>query len=474
MSRSFDRVDGRCVLCGKPREQVHKLILGVHGGVCLDCVDLCNDIIRSESAPQPAGASAATPVAVPQGGPPAIAGGVKAKQTPYGSAQRYGSAELSELREALEQNSLFYTQGRKVSQLESDYAARLGVRYAVACSSGTAAIHASLIAAGISPGDEVIVSPITDMGTLAPILYQGAIPVFADLTPHGYTLDPADVQARISDRTRAVIAVHLGGNACDLGALKAICDQHGLILIEDCAQAFGAEYKGRPVGTVGRMGCFSLNEFKHISCGDGGIVVTDDPELAHRIRLGTDKCYDRRADATSRNPAFLANNYRMTELQAAVAVAQLRKLDAIVKCRRFWCEGLSARLAGTPGIALPEPTAGCNPSWWFYLFRVTPELGATADEFVAALQAEGVRCSAHYIGIPVYKYPIFRDHSAFERGRHPYQSHDYQATTCPVAEALLETGIVLPVNEAHTVTDGEEIIWAVKRNAEYYSRTRDA
>jgi perosamine synthetase len=141
---------------------------------------------------------------------PAIAGGDKAKQTPYGSAARYGEEELNELREALEQNTLFYTQGRKVAQLEAEFAAKVGAQFAVACSSGTAAIHAACIALGLSPGDEVIVSPITDMGTLVPILYQGAIPVFADLTPHGYTLDTASVEDHVTTRTRAVIAVHLG------------------------------------------------------------------------------------------------------------------------------------------------------------------------------------------------------------------------------------------------------------------------
>jgi dTDP-4-amino-4,6-dideoxygalactose transaminase len=405
---------------------------------------------------------------------PAIAGGVKAKQTPYGTSQRYGDEELQELREALEQNTLFYAQGRKVAQLESEYSSRLRVRFAIACSSGTAGIHAACMAAGISPGDEVITSPITDMGTLAPVLYQGAIPVFADLTPHGYTLDPADVEARITKGTRAVIAVHLGGNACDLRALQAICDRHGLFLIEDCAQAFGAAYEGKSVGTFGRIGCFSLNEFKHISCGDGGIVVTDDPDLAHRIRLGTDKCYDRRPDAPSRNPVFLANNYRMTELQAAVAVAQLRKLDSIVDRRRAWCEDLSNRLCGTAGIALPSPTSGCNPSWWFYLLRVTPELGVSADTFVSALQLEGVRCSAHYIGIPVYRFPVFRDHSAFERGAHPFEAQNYQSASCPVAEAILETAIVLPVSEAFTDTDCAEIARAVRRNANYYARSNSA
>ncbi|HLJ58073.1 MAG TPA: DegT/DnrJ/EryC1/StrS family aminotransferase [Chthonomonadaceae bacterium] len=402
---------------------------------------------------------------------PAIAGGEKAKRTPYGSEKRYGEAELNELREALEQGTLFYAYGKKTYQLETEFAAWTGSKYAVACNSGTSAIHAACIAIGLSPGDEVITSPITDMGTLVPILYQGAIPVFADLTPHGYTLDPASVASRITPRTRAIIAVHLHGNACDLAALRALCGRHALALIEDCAQSLGATYQKpntdspRSVGTFGDLGCFSLNEFKHISCGDGGMVVTDEPELARRARLGTDKCYDRMPGIGVRRPEFLANNYRMTELQAAVALAQLRKLDDIVARRRAWCAGLSARLEGTPGIALPEPTPACSPSWWAYMLRVTPELGADADAMAAALKAEGTRFAAHYIGVPVYSYPIFRAHRAFERGSHPYEAHDYAASSCPVAEAILETGLMHSVNEAFTETDADEVALAVRRAA---------
>lgn len=399
---------------------------------------------------------------------PAIAGGEKAKRTPYGAAQRYGAEELQELKEALEQNTLFYAQGRKVAQLEAEFAEKIGVKFAIACSSGTAGLHAACIAFGISPGDEVIVSPITDMGTLAPILYQGGVPVFADLTPHGYTLETASVEAKITDRTRAVIAVHLWGNACDLAALRALCDRRGLVLIEDCAQAFGCTDRGAPVGTIGDAGCFSLNEFKHISCGDGGLIVTNDADVAHRLRLATDKCYDRTPGVLERQPTFLANNYRMTELQGAVARAQVRKLDAIVDRRRGWCEGLTARLKGTPGLTLPLPTSGCNPSWWFYLMRVTPELGVDADRLAAALQAEGVRCGAHYIGTPVYRYPIFRDHSAYARGGHPYESRDYKRESCPTAEAILDTGVMLSVSDAFTDIDAEEVACAVTRAAAWF------
>jgi perosamine synthetase len=221
---------------------------------------------------------------------PAVAGGTPAKQTPYGAERRYGEEELGELEEALNQGTLFYAQGKKVHQLEEEFAKKNGVAYAVATSSGTATIHAAMIAVGISPGDEVIVSPITDMGSIVPILYQGAVPVFADLDPHTYVLDLASVKTRITEKTRAVLAVHLAGNPCPMDELMALAERHNFHVIEDCAQAFGATYKGRPIGTVGHIGCFSYNEFKHISCGDGGLAVTNDERLALRLRLSTDKC----------------------------------------------------------------------------------------------------------------------------------------------------------------------------------------
>lgn len=404
-----------------------------------------------------------------QGEKPAIAGGEPAKRAPFSREQRYGESELQHLREALEQGSLFYAHGQKVKGLEQRFAQMNGVPYAIACSSGTAAIHAALMAVGISPGDEVITSPITDMGTVIPILFQGAVPVFADLNPRTYTLCPDAVAQRITARTRAVLAVHLWGNSCDMDALRDLCQEHHLWLIEDCAQAFGCRYRGQPTGTLGHIGCFSLNEFKHISCGDGGIVITRDELLAERLCLATDKGYHRAPNVTQRNPTFLANNYRMTELQGAVALAQLEKLDDIVARRRRWCQRLSELLQGLQGILPPSPTAGCEPSWWFYMLRVEPDvLGADADQFAQALQAEGIPASAHYIGQCLYEYPVFTQHSAFERGNHPYQRYEYAKGLCPVAEEILRTCVLLPVNESYTDTDLEETAYAIRRLVGWY------
>ncbi|MCC6444189.1 MAG: DegT/DnrJ/EryC1/StrS family aminotransferase [Armatimonadetes bacterium] len=401
---------------------------------------------------------------------PAIAGGEAAKKNPYGHENRYDEAELTQVREALEQQTLFYAYGKKVRQMEETFAAMNGVAYAVACTSGTASIHSALMAAGISPGDEVITSPITDMGTVIPILFQGAVPVFADLHPHSYTMLPESVEACVTDKTKAVLAVHLWGNACDLNALRSLCEKRGLMLIEDCAQAFGCTYEGKPIGAIGQMGCFSLNEFKHIACGDGGMIITDDEELGDMLRRATDKGYNRQPGKTVRNPVFLAGNYRMTELQGAVAVAQLGKLESIVSRRRRWCRALCEKLRDVKGISLPRPTPGCDPSWWFFMIRVIPEaLGADADTFAAALAKEGISAGAHYIGQCVYEYPLFVQHSPFKRGTHAFGGRPYGKGLCPNAEAILDTCIILPVNEAYTETDLEEVAYGIRRAAEWFA-----
>lgn len=403
----------------------------------------------------------------------AVAGGKPAKTVPYHKEKRYGEAELKQLAEALEQGSLFFAHGKKVHALEAAFAKVVGTKYAVACSSGTAAIHGALIAAGISPGDEVITAPITDMGTIVPILFQGGVPVFADLDPHTYNMDPESVEKCITPATKAILAVHLAGNPCDLAALKSIADRHKVVLIEDCAQAHGCLYEGKPVGSHGSIGCFSYNEFKHISCGDGGVICTDDEKMYGRLRLAVDKCYNRSPTALDRSPTFLAANYRMTELQGGVALAQLEKLPSIADRRRSWCGRLSQQLEGLPGLELPQVTHAGTPSWWFYLMRVKEkEMGGTTDEFAAALKAEGLPVGAHYIGKTIYEYPLFQNHSAFDHGPHPFAKREYKKGLCPNAEAILATCVMLSVNEAYSDQDLEETARGIKRVVGHFQAKR--
>jgi dTDP-4-amino-4,6-dideoxygalactose transaminase len=405
---------------------------------------------------------------------PAIAGGEPTIKKPLTVTKRYGREELRQLKEALAQNSLFYAHGKKVKQLEADYAAMMGFKYGIATSSGTATIHTAIMAAGISPGDEVIVPPITDMGTIVPVLWQGAIPIFADLDPHTYTLSPESVEKHITPRTKGIVAVHLAGNACDMDALMAIARKHNLAIVEDCAQAHGCLYKGKAVGHFGVAGCYSFNEFKHIGCGDGGVMVTNDAEFARRARLATDKCYNREPGVTGRAPTFLANNYRMTELQGAVGLAQIERLANIIKRRRNWCEKLTRQLSTMRGISVPKTTEGCDHAWWFYLMRVdAAALGGNVDEFAAALQSEGLPVSAHYINQTIYEYPLFVDHSAFTRGSHPFAAVSYHKGLCPVAEEILNTCVMMKINEGYTAADLTATVRAIRRVVKWFNAKLD-
>ncbi|MEW6230490.1 MAG: aminotransferase class V-fold PLP-dependent enzyme, partial [Bacillota bacterium] len=187
----------------------------------------------------------------------ALHGGPRTKVTPFGTGQRFGEEELAELREALEQNTLFYWYGKKVKQLCAEFAAFYNLPHCVATSSGTAAIHVALASLGVGVGDEVITSPITDWGTVIGILYQGSVPIFADVDPHTYNLDPGSVEARITQKTRIILVVHLAGNPCDMDGIMALARKYGLRVVEDCAQSYLCRYKDQLAGTFGDFGCFS-------------------------------------------------------------------------------------------------------------------------------------------------------------------------------------------------------------------------
>jgi len=410
----------------------------------------------------------------------ALEGGPRAKKHPYGRGRRFGKAELKELKEALDQETLFYVRGKKVRQMCETFRKLIRARHCVATSSGTASIHVALGALGIGPGDEVITSPISDFGSVIGILYQNAIPVFADLDPHTYNMDPASVERCITRKTRALLVVHLAGNPADMNPLMKIARRRKLAVIEDCAQSYLASYRGRFVGTLGDVGCFSLNDFKHISAGDGGMVVTDSDELAGRLATFADKNYRRQKGGTPlREIASLAPNYRMTELQGAVALAQIRKLKSICKRRNAVGDGYTKGLKGIPGIHPPKVTPGGRSTYWFYMFRVDPDvLGTSRDEFVQAVAAEGIAASSGYIPAPLYQWEIFRRRSVYPHSRCPYDCKHtrkgivYRKGQCPEAERILETSVKLPVSEFFTATDVRETVRGIRKVAEHFLSKR--
>lgn len=408
----------------------------------------------------------------------ALFGGEKAKATPYGTGRRFGDEEKKQLDQALQQNTLFYWFGHKVKDFNEKFAKMCGVPYCVAASSGTAAIHTALSAVGVTAGDEVITTPITDMGTVIGILYQNAIPVFADVDPHTYNLDPQSVESKITEKTKAIVVVHLAGNAADIEAIMDIAKRHHLKVVEDCAQAYGCTVNGRPVGTFGDAGCYSLNDFKHLSAGDGGMMITRDEAVYRRAFRFVDKNYDRLAkdNGAMRRVEYLAPNYRMTELQGAVAIAQLDRLASIVAARNAYGEGITAGIRNLPGIYPPAIVPGVLSSYWFYMLRIDAEkAGVSRDDFAAALAAEGVDNQPGYIPTCIYEYDMFRNKNVFPGSdipfsiRHNPDDIRYEKGLCPVAEDVLNTSIRLNVSEFFTKQDMLDTIRAIQKVSRYYA-----
>jgi dTDP-4-amino-4,6-dideoxygalactose transaminase len=367
------------------------------------------------------------------------------------SGRSFGEAELALLAQALRGGALTSTKGTMVQTLERRFAGLLGVRHAWACASGTAALHAAVAALDPEPGDEIVTSPITDMGALTPILYQGAIPVFADVDPATCNVTAATIEAALSGRTRAIVVTHLFGNPCDMGPILELARGRGVPVIEDCAQAFLAGDQGRTVGTMGTIGVFSLQQGKHITCGEGGLAVTQDDALARRMFLFINKAWgygDRDPDHT-----FLALNYRLSELQGAVALAQLPRLEEFVERRIANAARLTAALAGLPGIAAPVVRPGSVHTYWRYGLRVdSGALPGGAVALGARLKGRGIAAAPRYIQKPAFECEVFRRQRTFGESRWPFtlarpEAVDYRRSRFPGVYAALEEILVLPWNE---------------------------
>jgi perosamine synthetase len=401
----------------------------------------------------------------------AIDGGPKAVQEKLPKLVRWGDAERERLDAALGQNSLLYWQGPQTKLLTERFREVCPVKHVMTCSSGTAALHIAVAAASIGPGDEVITTGITDVGTVIGVIYQQGVPVFAELIPDTYNLDPADVERKITPKTKAIIAVHLAGNPSRMEELKAIADKHKLILIEDCAQAWGTKYRGKPVGTIGHIACFSLQQSKQITCGDGGIVGSNDERFGPLLQRFGDKGANRAHPGVQQ---LFATNYRMTELQAGFAAAQLTRLEKIASTRSRVGGVIGEKLADVPGIMPHGIDSADRATYWFYMFRIDPaKLKCDRAQFVKALAAEGVPASAGYIPVPLYGNPVFQKHEFFA-GRWPVREMgltemDYSKVSLPETTSILKTGVRMVINDAMTESYAASVGDGIRKVAEHYA-----
>ncbi|SIO22356.1 dTDP-4-amino-4,6-dideoxygalactose transaminase [Singulisphaera sp. GP187] len=402
----------------------------------------------------------------------ALQGGPKAVQGAMPKHVRWGEPEREQMNALIDQANMFYWKGPQTTLLIDRFRQTCPLEHVMTCSSGTAALHIAVAAAGIEPGDEVITSPISDIGTVIGTIYQQAVPVFADLGRNTYNLDPEDVAQRITPKTKAIIAVHLAGNPCDMHALKTLADQHNLVLIEDCAQAWGAKFRGKPIGTVGHIGCFSLQAAKHVTSGEGGVVASSDPRFGPLLQRFGDKGMDRLAKGGLFE--VFATNYRMSEPQAGFAAAQLTRVEGIAEKRSQLGNRLNAKLAGAPGIEPHQIHADDRSTYWFLMFRLRPEaFKCDRAEFVKALAAEGVPASAGYIPVPLYGNPVFQKHGFFA-GRWPVKelgltTMDYAKVSCPEAEAILKTGVRITIHEGMSEDYVLSLAAAVQKVATHYA-----
>ncbi|TAM74944.1 DegT/DnrJ/EryC1/StrS family aminotransferase [bacterium] len=382
------------------------------------------------------------------------------------SGRNLGQAEIAAVSEAIQSGTLTSTKGRFVKALEQRFAAMLGVKHAFACASGSAAVHCAVAAVDPEPGDEIITTAITDMGALAPIMYQTAIPVFADVDPRTCNVTAETIAPRISQRTKAIIVTHLFGNPCEMGPIVELARSAGIPIIEDCAQAFMARYDGHPVGTLGAIGAFSLQQGKHITTGEGGLVVTGDDALARRIFLFINKAWgygDPQPDHY-----FLALNERMSELCGAVGVAQLDRLESVVGRRIALAAELDALLCGIPGVALPYVAPKSVHTYWKYCIRVDAQVVPDGVSGVARLLRDyDIFTVPRYIQKPAFACEVFQQHRTFGNSHFPFtlarpEALDYSRERFPGTFEALDGILVIPWNDRFTSDDVRFIAEAIR------------
>ena len=370
------------------------------------------------------------------------------------SGRTFDDAELALLSEVLKSGTLTSTKGRFVRTFEERFASLLGVRSAYACASGSAAVHTAVAAIDPEPGDEIVTTSITDMGALSPIIYQGAIPVFADVDPRTYNVTAETIEKALSERTRAIIVTHLFGNPCDMEPIMELARSRRVPVIEDCAQSFLAKSGGRVTGSIGDIGCFSLQQGKHITTGEGGIVTTNDERLARRMFLFINKAWG----YGDENPDhyFLALNYRMSELQGAVAAAQLDKLEAVVRARIAAAAKLTERLRALRGIETPYVSPANVHTYWKYCLRVKDDvIRGGAPALARLLKERGIASAPRYIQKPAFMCEVFQKQRTFGASRFPFtlartEAVDYSPERFPGTFEALHGVLVLPWNENYT------------------------
>ena len=381
----------------------------------------------------------------------------------YYGKQWVDEDDISAVTEVL--RSELITCGPKVEELERKLEQYTSAKHAIVLSSGTAALHCACIAAGIGPGDEVITTPLTFVASANCAMYVGARPVFADVNPKTYNIDPDSIEAHITDKTKAVVAVDYTGQAVEIEKIREICDKHSLIFIEDAAHAIGTRYNDRPVGSLADMTCFSFHPVKTITAGEGGAITTNDDELYRKLVLAhihgithdeSEMEYAEGEGTWYYEQISLGFNYRMTDFQAALLLSQLKKLDRFKNRRAEIVKRYNEAFAEVPEIIVQQEISQSDTCRHLYIIRLDlDKLSCTRREFFDAMSAENVQPQVHYV--PVYYFPYYKK-LGYERG------------LCPNAENVYNSIMSIPLYPKMTDEDVEDVIRAVKKVVENYRK----
>ncbi len=348
----------------------------------------------------------------------------------------------------------FLTTGPLCREFEEKLAQKVGAKHAVVFSSGTAALHAAYFAAGLEPGQQVITTPITFAATANAALYLGGVPVFADIAPDSFNIDVTKIESAITAKTKIIAPVDMAGIPVDIDPIMQLAEKYNLVVVEDACHALGATYKGRPVGSTAHMSVFSFHPVKAITTGEGGAVVTSNPDYYERLVLfrshgivkSPDKLMHKHKGPWYQEMQLLGYNYRMTDIQCALGMSQLKKLDAFVHRRREIAAQYTLAFQDNNAIEIPAYSADVNPAWHLYIIRLKEDLDR--DRVCYYLRERGIGTQVHYI--PVY--------------RHPYYSYlGYNPEEYPNAEAYYRSCLSIPIFPALTNSEIEKVINVINR-----------
>ena len=396
----------------------------------------------------------------------AINGGTPVRKTllPYGR-QRLDEDDIQAVVDVLRSDWL--TTGTRVGEFEDGFAAWVGAKYAVSFSSGTAGLHAAAFAAGLEQGDEAITTPMTFCATANCVLYQGARPIFADVSRDTLNLDPEQAAAKINSKTRVILPVDYAGHPSDVDAILQIAERHGLTVIEDACHALGAEYRGRRIGSIAHMTVFSFHPVKHLTTGEGGMVTTDRSDFAENLRrfrnhgISSDARQRQTTGQWYYEMVSLGFNYRLTDIACSLGLNQLEKLEANLARRRKIAARYTAAFRSVPGVIPPSVRSNVNHAWHLYPIRLDlSKVSADRGQIFRALRAENIGVNVHYI--PVHLHSYYRERFGYKGGQYP------------VAEDAYERLISLPMFHGMSDQDVDDVIAAVHKvfSAYYLMRSR--